>query len=264
MDESIPLTSREVEGAAAPERVVDHGEVVYYRPVRHVLPPYDPRRPVAKQCLWAGCLNYFSFCRGFRPSGWRSHFSFPRRRELCRRCGSKRPREASPPWCNLRRSNPGLRFYRPRVSASNRLLTALSKLLVTGSKIGLQLVVLLPSGETRAHAATRAQLTSAVRSLAAAAGPDPPRNSFDELLQALRTLSSEQWKQVIYLGGEPAVAPEARDYAYGLLLRTLTGGRILFSHADPISAEVPAWAEALRAAGGRHIGRRSGAAGRAC
>ncbi|MBS1854701.1 MAG: hypothetical protein JST11_05000 [Acidobacteria bacterium] len=134
---------------------------------------------------------------------------------------------------------------------SKGLTNSLSKLLTAGSKGGLQLVALMPSGETRrAHAATRVQLTAAVRSMAAAAGPDATPAVFDAFLQGLRTLSSESWKQVIYLGAEPAAAPQARDYAYALLLRAIGAGHILLFHADPMSAEVPAWAETLRAAGG--------------
>ncbi len=135
--------------------------------------------------------------------------------------------------------------------ATGSLNASLVKLAVPRRRTAMELIALLPGDQMRtATAATRLQLTAAIRSLAASAGHEPQPASFAALLQSLRSLPTDRWKQVIYIGNEPAIAPDLRDYAYGVLLRTLAGGRIRLSHAYPGDAGEPAWAPYLRSFGG--------------
>ncbi len=136
--------------------------------------------------------------------------------------------------------------------AAPGLSAALGKLLTARGRRTIQLIALIPGQETRSiEAATRLQLSAAIRNLVASAARDAQPASFDSLLLALESLPSDQWKQVVYIGLEPALAPELRDYAYGRLLRTLATRRILLSHAYSRETGEPAWAPYLTAFGGR-------------
>jgi tetratricopeptide (TPR) repeat protein len=134
--------------------------------------------------------------------------------------------------------------------STSALRASLARLLVPNKHMVLELVALLPTEARSVTASTRLQLNAAIRNLASLAGPDAPSATFAALLGGLRSLPTEQWKQVIYIGPEPAIAPDLRDYAYGLLLRTAANGRIRLSHVYPAGAGEPAWAPQLIAFGG--------------
>ncbi len=109
-------------------------------------------------------------------------------------------------------------------------------------------------------AATRQQFVAGMKTLssAAVAQVDSLPISFNTLLTYLQTFptSSASWKQVIFVGAEPAVPPALREYSYGILLRTLATRRIRLSHyrphalTDTASSEPPAWNSVLAATGG--------------
>ncbi len=86
-------------------------------------------------------------------------------------------------------------------------------------------------------AATRQQFVAGMKTIssAAAARSDSPPISFETLLTYLQTFptSSASWRQVIFVGAEPAVSPALREYTYGILLRTLAARRIRLSHYRP-------------------------------
>src|ERR1017187_7271778 len=81
---------------------------------------------------------------------------------------------------------------------------------------------------------------------------DTASSPFAALLGYLRTVEppATGWKQVVFVGAEPPLAPELREYAYALLLRTLLERRIRFSHCYPEGTAEPVWAPVLRAAAG--------------
>jgi hypothetical protein len=127
----------------------------------------------------------------------------------------------------------------------------LAALFTRNRKSSLDFVALAPDAEPRlASAASRQQTTTALKSLAAgvSAGPVP----FAALLAYVRSVAPLEngWKQVLYVGPEPPLASELREYAYGLLLRTLAERHIRFSHCYPEGTAEPAWSLALRAAAG--------------
>ncbi len=128
---------------------------------------------------------------------------------------------------------------------------SLSKLIGARKGAGIELAAIVPTGEMRSvPVTTRAQLTAALRTLAAEAGTEPPSTSFSALLKALRSLDGQAWNSVIYMGPEPVVDPASRDYAFGLLLRTCAEKRIRLSHANTGEGTEPAWSLYLRAFGG--------------
>jgi tetratricopeptide (TPR) repeat protein len=129
----------------------------------------------------------------------------------------------------------------------------LAALYTKNRKPSFDFVALAPGAEPRAASATsRQQVTTALKSLAAPAGAAEVPLRFETLLAYVRSVGGPAagWKQVLYAGPEPPLAPELREYAYGLLLRTLMERHIRFSHSYPEGAAEPAWAAVLRAAGG--------------
>jgi tetratricopeptide (TPR) repeat protein len=113
------------------------------------------------------------------------------------------------------------------------------------------------------NAATRQQFLTIMKALSAAAHPDAAPVSFTALLDYLRSVptSGSAWKQAIFAGPEPAVPAALRDYAYGILVRTLAERRIRLSHyrlrdlttpsdSPEANGAAPAWSAALAAVGG--------------
>jgi tetratricopeptide (TPR) repeat protein len=132
--------------------------------------------------------------------------------------------------------------------------TAALAALYTGKRnLSLDLVALAPGAEPReASATSRQQVAGAVKSLASGAGTGGEPVTFAALLAYVRSVAAPAtgWKQVVYVGPEPPLAPELREYGYALLLRALLGRRIRFSHCYAEGTAEPAWAPALRAASG--------------
>ena len=129
----------------------------------------------------------------------------------------------------------------------------LAALYTRNRKLSFDFAALSPGAPPRvASAASRQQVATALKSLAAGedagVGPLP----FAALLGYLRTVEppATGWKQVVFVGAEPPLAPELREYAYALLLRTLLQRRIRFSHCYPEGTAEPVWAPVLRAAAG--------------
>ena len=119
--------------------------------------------------------------------------------------------------------------------------------------LSLELVALAPGVEPReASATSRQQVASAIRSLASGGAASGEPLTFAALLAYVRSVASPAagWKQLVYVGPEPPLAPELREYGHALLLRTLLGRRIRFSHCYAEGAVEPAWAPALRATAG--------------
>ena len=119
--------------------------------------------------------------------------------------------------------------------------------------LALDLVALAPGAQPRAASITsRQQVAGAIKSLAAGAAAGGEPLTFAALLGYVRSVSApgSGWRQVLYVGPEPPLAPELREYAYGLLLRTLLQRHIRFSHGYPEGTAEPAWAPVLRAAAG--------------
>ena len=119
--------------------------------------------------------------------------------------------------------------------------------------LALVLVALAPGAQPRAASTTsRQQVAGAIKSLAAGAAAGGAPLTFAALLGYLRSVAAPAggWRQVLYVGPEPPLAPELREYAYGLLLRTLLQRHIRFSHGYPEGTAEPAWAAVLRAAAG--------------
>ncbi|MEP7353223.1 MAG: tetratricopeptide repeat protein, partial [Acidobacteriota bacterium] len=64
------------------------------------------------------------------------------------------------------------------------------------------------------------------------------------------TTEHAEWRQYVYAGSEPAVAPEARDYTYSLLSRILSDSRIRLSHLRSGESQPGDWRVALEAVSG--------------
>jgi Flp pilus assembly protein TadD len=129
---------------------------------------------------------------------------------------------------------------------------ALSKLLL-GTKGSSKLVALTPAGETvSAGARTRAELSAGLRTIGAAIASDQPPVTLDAMLAFLASAGSkdEGWTQVLYLGPQPAIPAELREYGYALVGRRLAESRIRFLHCNADAARDAEWTGLLRAAGG--------------
>jgi tetratricopeptide (TPR) repeat protein len=138
----------------------------------------------------------------------------------------------------------------PRVRT---LSAGLAALFTRGRKYSLEFVALAPGAPPRVWtASSRQQVTTAMKSLAAGAGFGDGPLPFAALLAYVRSVAAPAsgWKQVLYVGSEPPLPPELREYAYGLLLSALLERHIRFSHCYPEGTAEPAWAPVLRAAAG--------------
>ena len=112
----------------------------------------------------------------------------------------------------------------------------LTALFTRGRKYSLELVALAPGAAPRVGTAgSRLQMTTAMKSLVAGADSAGSPLPFAVLLAYVRSVEAPAsgWKQVLYVGPEPALPPDLREYAYGLLLRTLLERHIRFSHCYP-------------------------------
>ena len=131
--------------------------------------------------------------------------------------------------------------------------TGLAALFTKNRKLSFDFVALAAGADPRVASATsRLQVTSGLKTLAAGADAGVGPLPFAALLGYVRTVAAPAsgWKQVLYVGAEPALPAELREYAYGLLLRTLLERHIRFSHCYPEGTAEPAWAPVLRAAAG--------------
>ncbi|HXB75082.1 MAG TPA: hypothetical protein VNY05_43015 [Candidatus Acidoferrales bacterium] len=129
----------------------------------------------------------------------------------------------------------------------------LAALFTRNRKLSFEFVALSPPAEPHVELAnSRPQVTAAMKSLAAGAGGGSGPLPFAALLAYVRSIPAPAtgWKQVLFVGPEPPLAPELHEYAYGLLLRTLLERRIRFSHCYPEGTAEPTWAPVLRAAAG--------------
>jgi hypothetical protein len=131
--------------------------------------------------------------------------------------------------------------------------TGLAALFTKNRKLSFDFVALAAGADPRmASATSRLQVTSGLKTLAAGADAGVGPLTFAALLGYVRTVAAPAsgWKQVLYVGAEPALPAELREYAYGLLLRTLLERHIRFSQCYPEGTAEPAWAPVLRAAAG--------------
>ena len=133
------------------------------------------------------------------------------------------------------------------------LSAGLAALFGKGRKDSMEFVALAPGAVPRVRtASSRQQVSMALKSLAAGAGSSDAPLPFAALLAYLRSVAAPAsgWKQVLFVGPEPPLPPELREYAYGLLLRTLLERHIRFSQSYPEGTAEPTWAPVLRAAAG--------------
>jgi tetratricopeptide (TPR) repeat protein len=137
----------------------------------------------------------------------------------------------------------------------------LAALFTRNRKLSFEFVALAPGAEPHVELAnSRQQVTAAMKSLASGAGTGAGTGAtggsgplpFAALLAFVRSVPAPAtgWSQVLYVGPEPPLASELREYAYGLLLRTLLERHIRFSHCYPQGTAEPAWAPVLRAVAG--------------
>ena len=129
----------------------------------------------------------------------------------------------------------------------------LAALYTRNRRLSLDFAALAPGAAPRVSSAlSRQQVATALKSLITGEGAGEGPLPFAALLAYLRTVEvpATGWKQVVYVGTEPPLASELREYAYALLLRTLLERRIRFSHCYPEGTAEPSWAPVLRATAG--------------